>query len=239
MSVGPCYLSDEFECCQTKYDATRSVDLDTISESVRVYVHAPHNMNVAKGWNMHLLREMIEMYERSIVHCGNGKSGGTILDTARYLSKMPMRKKHRLYIENAAGQGNDLGATWEEFRKLYEKLDSKYVDVCIDTQHSFASGLCNFSKPKQILRLFDTAEDEIGGIQLIHLNDSMVEYGECKDRHETLGEGFIWSRSKRGLRCVLKACSDRNIDMIPETKTTLDDVRYCMKIMKSRKYRDR
>jgi endonuclease IV len=43
----------------------------------------------------------------------------------------------------------------------------------------------------------------------IHLNDSKGELGNCKDRHESLGKGFI------GIECFKFVMSDKRFHNIP------------------------
>ena len=47
----------------------------------------------------------------------------------------------KLVIENAAGQGTNVGIKFEEIRHIIDNIDDKKrVGVCIDTQHAWASG---------------------------------------------------------------------------------------------------
>lgn len=103
----------------------------------------------------------------------------------------------RLVIENAAGQGTNVGTTWEEVGYLADQVDRPdRTGVCIDTQHSWAAG---YDWLEGYDRVWDEFDDQVGRKRLLafHLNDSKQPCGARVDRHDTipeghLGEGF-WS----------------------------------------------
>lgn len=233
LALGPDFYTEETPCCQIGYRS--NMERIEMSEDKRLYVHAPCNLNLCMGYNFKEFKKMTFDFHRSVVHCGNNSKGPRlgILNTAKHINAANVPPRHYVYIENAAGQGCDLGHTWEEFRRLYEALDRSVVRVCIDTQHSFASGLCDFRSRTAIRKLFQTAEDEIGGIQLIHLNDSKTEYLSRKDRHENIGQGYIWSVKPQSLRTLLRHSQDHNTDLILETPDSSGDLEVVNKIFRS------
>ncbi len=100
--------------------------------------------------------------------------------------------KSTLIIETNAGQGNNIGDTFEEVAYLVEGVkDKSRVGVCLDTAHTFASGydLVNVG-PKKIFEEFD---QKIGlkYLKAIHCNDSKTEFNSRVDRHENIGLGKI------------------------------------------------
>ena len=96
-------------------------------------------------------------------------------------------------IENTAGQGTNLGHTFEQISFIIENVEDKSrVGVCIDTCHAYTSGYDVKTKDG----FTDTFKKftEIIGINYLkgmHLNDSKKEYGTRVDRHENLGGGFL------------------------------------------------
>jgi deoxyribonuclease-4 len=64
--------------------------------------------------------------------------------------------------------------------------------VCLDTQHLWASGI-PFATVDDADALIELIEDTVGMARLrcMHLNDSKVEFGGNKDRHENIGDGTI------------------------------------------------
>lgn len=106
----------------------------------------------------------------------------------------------KLVIENAAGQGTNVGSRWEEVGRLADALESAVGDrmgVCVDTQHTWAAGYDWVAEYDLVWEAFD---DHVGLRRLVafHLNDSKQPCGARVDRHDNiptghLGEGF-WQR---------------------------------------------
>jgi deoxyribonuclease-4 len=96
-------------------------------------------------------------------------------------------------IENTAGQGTNLGHTFEQIKQIIDFVEDKSrVGVCIDTCHAFTAGY-NIKTAygfNETFRKFD----EIIGIRFLkgmHINDSKKEHATRVDRHENLGRGFL------------------------------------------------
>ena len=92
-------------------------------------------------------------------------------------------------IENAAGQGTNVGIKFEEINHIIDHIDDKKrVGVCIDTQHAWASGYDWINDFDQI---WDDFEEIIGMEYLValHLNDSKSDLGSRVDRHDNIGMG--------------------------------------------------
>jgi deoxyribonuclease-4 len=95
-------------------------------------------------------------------------------------------------FENTAGEKGDLGKNFEELKKLLEPFKDLKVGVCIDTCHAFAYGY-----PINTAEGFDAFKKEadstvgIESIRAVHCNDSKVQLGNKKDRHEHIGLGYM------------------------------------------------
>ena len=97
----------------------------------------------------------------------------------------------KLVIENAAGQGTNVGIKFEEIKHIIEHIDDKKrVGVCIDTQHAWASG---YDWRNKFSQTWDDFEDIVGMEHLValHLNDSKSELGSRVDRHDNIGMGKL------------------------------------------------
>lgn len=97
-----------------------------------------------------------------------------------------------LIIETNAGQGNNIGDTFEEVAALLQGVkDTNRIGVCLDTAHTFASGydLVNVG-PAEIFRQFDQIIG-LSYLKAIHCNDSKTEFNSRVDRHENIGLGKI------------------------------------------------
>lgn len=97
-----------------------------------------------------------------------------------------------LIIENSAGMGDHVGASFRELGVLMNAIGSPRVMACLDTEHSFAAGY-NLADPKGIEEAMEEFDREVGLSRLVavHANDAKVDYGSGVDRHENIGDGHI------------------------------------------------
>ncbi len=97
-----------------------------------------------------------------------------------------------LIIENSAGMGFHIGASFKEIGRLIGEIGSPRVKLCLDTEHAFAAGY-NLADAKAIDSVMDELDKEIGlpRLVVVHANDAKVEFGSGVDRHENIGEGHI------------------------------------------------
>ena len=122
----------------------------------------------------------------------------------------------RLLLETTAGQGSNLGYSFEQLAYMIDRVDDKSrVGVCLDTCHIFAAGY-PITDPKDYKKTMKQFDDIIGldNLYIIHANDSLREFGTRKDRHEHIGKGHI------GLEAFRNFVNDKrlkNIPMILET----------------------
>jgi deoxyribonuclease-4 len=120
----------------------------------------------------------------------------------------------QLLIENSAGAGKIIGATFSQIADIIRMVNhTALVGICLDTQHSFASGY-DWHDFTNTLKKID-AEIGIGKIKLMHANDSMTELASCKDRHDHIGKGKIGIDAFKN---IVGFAQKNNIDMILETE---------------------
>lgn len=101
--------------------------------------------------------------------------------------------KVRILLETMAGQGTVLGSDIAQFSYLLDLVeDHPRIGFCVDTCHVFAAGY-EIRTHESYNRLVDILQKHVGleRIHCWHLNDSKMEKGSKKDRHEHLGEGTI------------------------------------------------
>lgn len=98
----------------------------------------------------------------------------------------------QLIIENCAGMGAQIGASFVELGKLIKAVDSPRLTICLDTEHAFAAGY-NIADAQGIKDAMDEFDAEIGldKLVVVHANDAKVEFASGIDRHENIGEGYI------------------------------------------------
>jgi len=114
-------------------------------------------------------------------------------------------------IENTAGQGSNLGFTFEQIAEIiYQVEDKSRVGVCIDTCHAFTAGY-DLRTKDSFEKVFADFDSTIGFSYLkgMHLNDSKKELATKVDRHDEIGKGFI------GLDAFRFLMNDNRFDQIP------------------------
>jgi deoxyribonuclease-4 len=113
--------------------------------------------------------------------------------------------KVKVVFENAAGQGSNVGNSWEEIGYLVQAVGSPRIGVTIDTQHSWA---CGYDWVDHYDEVWDSFESAVGRKWLVafHLNDSKQPCGARLDRHDTIGQGLL------GLDFFQTLVNDRRLD---------------------------
>lgn len=119
-------------------------------------------------------------------------------------------------IENTAGQGSNLGYSFEQLGKIIHQVEDKSrVGVCIDTCHMFAAGydICTQESSAEVFEQFE----QLVGFEYLkgmHLNDSKGGLGSNLDRHHSLGQGEI---GLEVFRFIMRDDRFRGIPLILET----------------------
>ena len=119
-------------------------------------------------------------------------------------------------IENTAGQGTNLGNTFEQIRVIIDNVEDKSrVGVCIDTCHAFTAGY-EVRTPEGFKNTFEKFSKIIGFNYLkgMHLNDSKKDFGTKVDRHDNIGIGFIGEET---FKFLMNDARFDNIPLILET----------------------
>lgn len=122
-------------------------------------------------------------------------------------------------FENTAGQGSNLGYTFEQLALMLETVDRPgRVGVCIDTCHAFAAGY-DLASVEGFERTFAEFEEKIGFEYLrgMHLNDAKGVLGQKLDRHDSLGRGNL------GIEVFERIAADARFDNIPLILETPDE----------------
>ena len=157
-----------------------------------------------------------------ITHPGSHRGEGVEAGLERFVENMDRaitRSKTStvmVLIENTAGQGTNLGSTFEEISFIIS--ESQYADdlgVCFDTSHAFAAGYDIRTR----VTYEDTLSkfDQIIGLERLkffHINDSKRPLDSRVDRHEHIGEGEI---GLEGFRLLLNDPRFRQHPMVLET----------------------
>ncbi len=127
--------------------------------------------------------------EYVVTHPGSSSGPGGV-DRVRSACLQAMdaiKSKAQILVENVSGGGGKVGGSFEE---LAQMVDGTRFGVCLDTCHAFAAGYPIHLQPGRVLDEFD---DKVGmsKLKVLHLNDSVGEFGSHVDHHQHIGKGFI------------------------------------------------
>ncbi len=121
-------------------------------------------------------------------------------------------QRTKVLLETMAGQGSQVGRTLEELAMIMERVSwVERMGICCDTCHLYASGYdvrgrSGFESVMQEL-------DRIVGITRIgafHVNDSKYPLGSKRDRHTSLGSGYL------GLEVFQALVQDPRFALVPK-----------------------
>lgn len=100
--------------------------------------------------------------------------------------------KTGILLEITAGQGHHLGYRFEQLAEIIHQVNHDKMGVCFDTAHAYSAGLDIHTE--EAYQTTMSQFDEIIGLNrlgVFHLNDSKVEFGSRKDRHDNIGDGTL------------------------------------------------
>jgi deoxyribonuclease-4 len=216
--------------------------------NIKVFSHAPYVHNLAGSkdclaWEnnekidnklrigMNSLETELKILSKFnggvVVHPGTYKDRKKCIETIiKTLNSIKYPEGSMLLLENSAGEGTKVPNTLYEFEWIFNGLKesiSGHIFVCIDTCHIHAAGVYDFGKVEDVDEFFHEFDESIGieKLKLIHLNDSKGPFGCKKDRHELIGKGCIWGKSREGLDRLIEYCIKYQIAMVMETGSVM------------------
>lgn len=212
------------------------------------YIHTPYFINFASANNRvrfgstSIIREELERgsllgVKYVMTHLGSYKDTGEEKGFAQLIEGLAKvydgyKGSTELLLEISAGAGSVIGDTFEEMGKIvhHPKLKKFKISVCYDTQHGFASGY-DIRTPEAVAKTMQEFDKHIGfeKLGMFHCNDSKIELGGHKDRHEHIGDGLI---GKNGFKALLAhpALKDKNFILETEHDKVEQDLAILKKI---------
>lgn len=160
-----------------------------------------------------------------VVHPGSGRGApveeairncaSAIHEAAAGLEERMWKSGFHILIENTAGQGDQIGRTFEEVRDILALCDDLPMGMCLDTAHSFAAGYDwrDEAETGKAMRRLDKAVG-FDRVKAVHFNDSKAAFNSRVDRHWHIGRGEIGGE---GLARVLNHPKLRRLPFILET----------------------
>lgn len=169
------------------------------SKDLPIYVHAPYLINVAspnpkvRHPSRKALADTLVAAEAIgakgvIVHGGHVGEDGDFADGVRNWRRAldGISSTVPVLIENTAGGANAMARYLSQIDALWQGVHDVETPVgfCLDTCHLHAAGEACLEATQTIIGL-------VGGVSLVHLNDSRDPAGSGRDRHASLGAGEI------------------------------------------------
>lgn len=138
------------------------------------------------------------------------------------------RGSAQFLIEISAGAGEIIGDTFEEIAYILDHVKND-IGVCFDTQHAFGSGY-DLRTKDAVVNTLDQFDKLIGlsKLKMSHCNDSKIELGGHKDRHEHIGKGHI---GLEGFKAILGEKRLKKVNLYLETEP--DEQKKDLELLKS------
>jgi len=220
----PLFLSDP----QSWRKPPERPDADELRDSpLAVYVHAPYLINVCspkpnvRYGSRKILQQTCDAAAAVgaaavIVHAGYAEDG---IDegVGRWPRTLELLETDvPVLIENTAGGENAVGRRFDALAKLWDAIAAgKGSDVelgfCFDTCHAHSAGEDLSDAIERVLGI-------VGGIDLLHANDSKDPAGSGRDRHQNLGAGEV---GEEALRAMIRAA---DAPVVVETPGSAEDL---------------
>ncbi len=145
----------------------------------------------------------------------------TCLDLVAESINIALDKTHGVtaVIENTAGQGSNVGFSFQHLAHIISKVDDKNrVGICIDTCHTYSAGY-DLKTEDGYEKTFEEFDNEVGikYLRAIHLNDTKKELGSRVDRHDSIGKGLL------GIDFFERFMKDPRFDNMPLILETPDE----------------
>ncbi len=132
---------------------------------------------------------------------------------ARVLGDRP-EQRTMLLLEHTAGQGTNLGHTFEQLGTIITEVKRAgtvtRIGVCLDTCHLLAAGY-DLGSDTGYADTMRQLEEAVGldRLRALHLNDSKTPLGSRVDRHTHIGSGHV------GLSAFRRLLTDPRLEDLP------------------------
>lgn len=151
-------------------------------------------------------------------HVKQGVEVGTDYIVEMLNSILTSQQTTTVLLETMAGKGSEIGRSFNELKDILDRVELKEkMGVCLDTCHIWDGG---YNIVDDLDRVVDEFDSIIGLDKLyaIHLNDSKNVMNSHKDRHETIGNGYI------GLEALARVINHPRLKNLPFELETPNDL---------------
>lgn len=195
-----------------------------------LFIHAPYFVNPAATDEAMLNRARIALKQEMrrakrlsadyvVLHPGHWQEKGRrqeSLDAFCGTVVAMLEAPGRVLIENAAGQGRELGFDFEELGEIFCGIGrTSRIGLILDTAHAMAAGHA-LTTSDDVSALLEIVDKHIGleRVRGIHLNDSLYPVGSHHDRHAHLLTGSLGIEA---LRRIVAWAKETTCPLILET----------------------
>ncbi|MDK2564618.1 deoxyribonuclease IV [Romboutsia sedimentorum] len=205
-------------------DIAKFQEIRKINNFGPLLAHAPYTMNLGGAkdevyeFARKVIKEDIERMEFLGVeylcfHPGSHVGGGVDFGIDRIVNALNESikgdEKITILLETMSGKGTEIGFKFEHLKRIIDGVEhSERMGVCLDTCHIFSAGYDIVNDLDGVLEEFDKIVG-LDKLKAIHLNDSMMPFGDKKDRHSVIGEGKI------GLDAIINFMTHPSISHLP------------------------
>lgn len=215
-------------------DVEKLINIFEKNEFAKVVGHAPYTLNICSSeektreFALQVLEDDLKRMEYLPNNLYNFHPGSHVklgIDVginyiAEALNKVLKQEQTTLVLlETMSGKGTEIGRNFEELKQILDKVNlHEKMGVCLDTCHIYDAGYDIVNDLDGVLNEFD----RIIGLEklyAIHLNDSKNPFESHKDRHDTIGKGYI------GLEAISRIINHPKLCHLPfilETPNDLD-----------------
>ena len=195
-----------------------------------IIVHAPYIINLGNSVKPETFELAVEFLAKEIertaackshtlvLHPGSHVGAGTDAGIRQIIkglnAVLTADTLCHIALETMAGKGSEVGRTFEELRKIYDRVERKdRLRVCFDTCHVNDAGYDLVNDYEGVLAQFDKILG-LNQIAVIHVNDSLNPLGAHKDRHANIGQGTI------GYETLHRIVHDERFTAVPKILET-------------------
>jgi len=199
-----------------------------------ILAHAPYTLNACsadekiRDFSLRTMKDDLERMEYTPgnlynfhpgSHVGQGEEVGINFISEMLNKILTKEQTTTVLLETMAGKGSEIGRSFEQIRKIIDKVNLKEkLGVCLDTCHIYDGGYDIVNNLDEVLNEFDRIIG-LDRLKAIHLNDSLHGKDSHKDRHSKIGEGHI------GIEAFEKIINHPKLKHLPfylETPNDLD-----------------
>lgn len=215
-------------------DVEKLINIFKENEFAKVVGHAPYTLNICSSeektreFALQVLEDDLKRMEYLPNNLYNFHPGSHVklgIDVginyiAETLNKVLKREQTTLVLlETMSGKGTEIGRNFEELKRILDKVIlNEKMGVCLDTCHVYDAGYDIVNDLDGVLNEFDNIIG-LEKLYAIHLNDSKNPFNSHKDRHDTIGKGYIGLEAISRIINHPKLC---NLPFLLETPNDLD-----------------